>query len=100
MYRDAVVDPSDPDKLQKLWDQGMRQYVGQGFKTALDNAAALVYSTTVVNRLTTYNTLVSKWMNKMLDGDDAKKTAADPKACEQFLNDMHQALGIATGLLK
>ena len=39
-------------------------------------------------------------MNKMLDGDDAKKTAADPKACEQFLNDMHQALGIATGLLK
>lgn len=98
LYRDAVADPSDPDKLKVLWDSGMRQYIGQGFRAALKNAGALGYSTVVVQRLTTYDTLIAKWM-KMLTGAEAEKVAADPQAREEFLNDMHQALGIANSLL-
>jgi hypothetical protein len=98
LYRDAVVDPSDPDKLKVLWDSGMRQYIGQGFRAALKNADALGYSAVVVQRLKAYDTLIAKWM-KMLGGADAQKVAADPHAREEFLNDMHQALGIANGLL-
>ena len=100
LYQAAVVDPSDPDKLKKLWDDGARQYVGQGFRLALKNADALGYSTVVVNRLKAYDTLVSKWMKTMLSGADRQKTAADPKAREEFLDDMHKALSIATSLLK
>lgn len=66
LYRDAVVDPSDPDKLKVLWDSGMRQYIGQGFRAALKNADALGYSAVVVQRLTTYDTLIAKWPRRPL----------------------------------
>ena len=100
LYRAAVADPTDHDKLTELWDKGARQYVGQGFKIALKNADQLGYSTVVVNRLKAYDALVSKWMDTMLNGADAKKTAEDPDARELFLQDMHQALSIATSILK
>lgn len=99
LYQAAVVDPSDPNKLKVLWDDGLRQYVGQGFRAALKNADALGYSAVVVNRLKAYDALVSKWM-KMLSNEDAQRTAADPKARELFLEDMHKALSIANSLLK
>jgi hypothetical protein len=100
MYRAAVADPSDPDKLMTLWDVGARQYVGQGFRLAVKNAAALGYSAAVVKQLKAYDALIAKWMDTMLNGVDAEKTAADPKARERFLTDMHKAFSIASNVLK
>src|SRR5215475_9857823 len=100
LYQDARLHPSDPGTLKELWDDGARQYVGQGFRLALKNAAALGYSADVVKQLKAYDTLVSKWMKTMLSGSDREKVAKDPKASDEFLDDMHQALGIATYVLK
>jgi hypothetical protein len=100
LYQDAVVHPSDAATLMELWDEGMRQHVGQGFNVAAKNAVALGYSAAVVNDLNTYNTLVAKWMKKMLSGTEAQKVARDPNARQGFLDDMHQALGTATRVLK
>jgi len=100
LYKDARIHPSDPATLMELWDEGMRQYVGQGFNAALKNAVALGYSADVVNGLTTYNTLVAKWMKTMQTGALAQATAKNPKRSEQFLDDMHQALNIANNVLQ
>jgi len=99
LYQDAKADPSNAGKLRVLWDSGMRQYIGQGFRIALKNADALGYSTVVVNRLKAYDALVAKWMKAMLTGVDAEKVAADVKARKAFLDDMYKGLGIANGLL-
>jgi hypothetical protein len=98
LYKDALQHPADPATLKELWDSGMRQYIGQGFRAALKNADALGYSAVVVKRLKAYDALIAKWM-KMLNGAEAQKVAADAQARQEFLDDMHQAMGIANGLL-
>lgn len=100
MYRKAVSGNPDYRELMELWDSGARQYVGQGFRIAVKNAATLGYSPNVVNQLNQYDHIVSKWMNTMLNGDDAKREMADPDKREEFMNDMHQAFAIATSVLK
>ena len=99
LYRTATAEPS-AENLMELWDNGVRQYVGQGFKIAVKNAATLGYSTALVNQLKAYDALVTKWMDTMLNGADAKKAAADMAVRDEFLNDMHKALSIATNILR
>jgi hypothetical protein len=100
MYRKAVSGNPDYRELMELWDSGARQYVGQGFKIAAKNAATLGYNPAVVNQLNQYDQIVSKWMDTMLNGDDAKREMADADKREEFMNDMHQAFAIATNVLK
>jgi hypothetical protein len=100
LYKDAITHPADYRTLMELWDNGARQYVGQGFKIAVKNADTLGYTSNVVNLLKQYDKIVSKWMDTMLNGADAKKAAADPDQREEFLNDMHQAFAIAASVLK
>ena len=99
LYRNAKDRPADQKLLYKFWDDGMRQYVGQGLRSGLLKADQMGYSAAVKKQLKDYDDLVEKWMKTVQTGALLTALVKDPVRLKEFMVDMGNALGIATSVL-